>query len=57
MFILKDGAKMDKHQIIQYLEHQKADILYNLEKNREEEFSLLKQLEQIEEAIQDLLVE
>lgn len=48
---------MDKNQLIQYLEHQKADILYNLEKNREEEFHLLEQLEQIEEAIEDLLVE
>lgn len=48
---------MDKHQIIQYLKNQKADILYNLEKNKEDEFRLLEQLKQIEDAIQDLLVE
>lgn len=48
---------MDKHQMIQYLKNQKADILYNLEKNKEDEFQLLEQLQQIEAAIQDLLVE
>lgn len=45
---------MNKYQLLKYLEIQKGEIQYDLDRNKQQREDLLKELEEIEIAISEL---